>query len=443
LFHVKQHPRRRIDDQTLPADGLAYAQLNAAHVVAVVLAGGNAAECFEHMRQAHPEWSDAARGAIRDLAWSALRDHGRGDAILHRLTRKPLPRQVHALLLVALSRIRRRPEQSHTVVDQAVDAAIRLAPGFRGVVNGILRNALRHSDEFDAALANDLVACHAYPHWWIERVRCQYPAGWQAILAAGNEHPPMSLRVNRRKISVDAYSDMLASIGIGARRLENGALLLARALPASRLPGFDGGLVSIQDAGAQWAALWLEAREGERVLDACAAPGGKTAHLLELVDIDLTALELDPVRAGRIRANLARLGLEGEVKVADCIDRAAWWDGRPFDRIMADVPCSGSGAVRRHPDIKWLRRESDIGHFAARQAQIIDALWPTLAPGGTMLYVTCSMFDEENHCQIERFLARHPDAKRGMLQGREPCFLTLLLSTDHDGFFFACLEKRG
>jgi 16S rRNA (cytosine967-C5)-methyltransferase len=326
-------------------------------------------------------------------------------------------------------------------VDQAVTAATFLAPGLKGVVNGVLRNAIRRADEFTVAREKNLVAYHTYPEWWIKRVRAQHPADWQAMLAIGNEHPPMSLRINRRKISLDHYFDTLAAADISVQRLPNDALRLEHPLPVSRLPGFADGLVSVQDAGAQWAAPWLAPRDGERVLDACAAPGGKSAHLLEFADIELTALELDPGRAQRIRDNLTRLGLKAEIKIADCSDLKSWWDGRPFVRILADLPCSGSGVVRRHPDIKWLRREKDIAKFATQQTQILDALWSTLAPHGTMLYVTCSIFDEENRQQIERFLARHPDAKLLAHPGHAP--RPLLPTPDHDGFFYAQLEKCG
>ncbi|PKO56385.1 MAG: 16S rRNA (cytosine(967)-C(5))-methyltransferase RsmB, partial [Betaproteobacteria bacterium HGW-Betaproteobacteria-19] len=366
--------------------------------------------------------------------------YGRGDVVLERFLHKPLPAYVHALLLVALHRLEQRPGQAHTLVDQTVEAAAVDAPNLKGVVNGVLRNVLREAVSIDALRQQDPVARHAYPQWWITRVRKDHPQDWEAVLAAGNLHPPMSLRVNRRRAT---SADVLASLaegGIAARELENGALLLDRPVPVSRLPGFAEGRLSVQDAGAQWAASLLEVADGQRVLDACSAPGGKAAHLLEFADIDLTALELDPQRAARVRSNLDRLGLEARIKVADCRQLDQWWDGRPFDRILADVPCSASGVVRRHPDIKWLRRSEDIVRFAAQQAEILDALWHTLAPGGTMLYVTCSVFEEENRDQIERFRARHPDAA---LDATEACDARPLLPTaDHDGFFYARLRKH-
>ncbi|PLX72598.1 MAG: 16S rRNA (cytosine(967)-C(5))-methyltransferase RsmB [Azoarcus sp.] len=363
------------------------------------------------MLSANPSWPDATRGAVRDLSWSTLREFGRGDAVLRHYLHKPLPTYLHALLLVALYRLEQRPAQSHTLVDQAVEAAAAEVPALKGVINGVLRNVLRETMKLEGWRDADIEARYACPQWWIERVRYDHPADWEAILQAGNLHPPMSLRVNARRASGEDVSAALEKAGIPARKLENGAILLAHPVPVQRLPGFAEGLVSVQDAGAQWAAQWLGAVDGERVLDACAAPGGKSAHLLERADIDLT----------------------------DCRRLNTWWDGEPFDRILADVPCSASGVVRRHPDIKWLRRNEDIPRFAAQQAEILDALWQTLAPGGTMLYVTCSVFDEENRRQIDAFLARHPDAETHAIDASDS--RSLPPTADHDGFYYARLRK--
>ena len=402
--------------------------------------GGNLTEAYERMQAAHPEWAEATRGAVRDLAWTTLREFRRGGVVLDRLLNTPPATVIHALLLVALTRLRQRPEQPHTVVDQAVQAAAALMPGLKNMVNGVLRNALRQRDQWLEWEQRDPEARYGFPAWWIQRVKNAHPSAWEAALQAGNERPPMAVRVNVRRASIEQLEAELAAAGCATRRLDNDALLLERALPVARLPGYAEGRVSVQDAGAQWAARLLDPQPGERVLDACAAPGGKAAHLLERADLQLLALELDPVRARRIEHNLPRLGLYAEVKVADCRDRAKWWDGRPFDRILADVPCSASGVVRRHPDIKWLRRDTDIVQFAAQQAQILDALWHALAVGGTMLYVTCSVFDEENAGQIARFCARHTDAQRLSIQGR-PDF-QLLPNGEHDGFYYALLRKQ-
>ena len=405
-----------------------------------MLEGGNLTEAYERMQAAHPEWAEATRGAVRDLAWTTLREFRRGGVVLDRLLNTPPATIIHALLLVALTRLRQRPEQPHTVVDQAVQAAAALMPGLKNMVNGVLRNALRQRDQWLEWEQRDPEARYGFPAWWIQRVKNAHPSAWEAALQAGNERPPMAVRVNVRRASIEQLEAELAAAGCASRRLDNDAILLERALPVARLPGYAEGRVSVQDAGAQWAARLLDPQPGERVLDACAAPGGKAAHLLERADLQLLALELDPVRARRIEHNLTRLGLHAEVKVADCRDRAKWWDGRPFDRILADVPCSASGVVRRHPDIKWLRRDTDIVQFAAQQAQILDALWHALAVGGTMLYVTCSVFDEENAGQIARFCARHTDAQRLSIQGR-PDF-QLLPNAEHDGFYYALLRKQ-
>ncbi|HEX8962999.1 MAG TPA: 16S rRNA (cytosine(967)-C(5))-methyltransferase RsmB, partial [Rhodocyclaceae bacterium] len=342
-------------------------------------------------------------------------------------------------------RLDQRPEDAHTTVDQAVQAAAGIAHGkFKGLVNGVLRNFLRRRDELEAAAAGDDVARWRHPRWWLDALAGAYPADWPAIAAAANGHPPMCLRVNRRHGDAAAYLAALQAEGIGGRVLDGAAVLLDAPVGVERLPGFAAGRVSVQDWGAQQAAHLLDAAPGMRVLDACAAPGGKTSHLLETADVELLALEADAARAARIDENLGRLGLAAAVKVADCRRLSDWWDGRPFDRILADVPCSASGVVRRHPDIKWLRRPADVDNFARTQAEILDALWQVLAPGGRMLYCTCSVFPQENARQIADFAVRHPDAVRlptppgGNHEQRE---WQLLPDPEHDGFFYARLEK--
>ncbi|NMF87952.1 16S rRNA (cytosine(967)-C(5))-methyltransferase RsmB [Aromatoleum petrolei] len=424
----------------MPADSLAFSFSRAAELVEAVLGGANLTEVFEAMLARHADWSDATRGAVRDLAWGTLRDYGRGDAVLRCLLHKPLPEAIHALLLVALHRLETRPEQAHTVVNQAVEAAAAMMAPLKGVVNAVLRNRQRNAAELDAELGADQAAYYRHPPWWVERLRASFPQDWEAALAAGNERPPMGLRINRLRGGVDAYARELEELGFACRRLANDALVLAKPVAVAALPGFAEGRVSVQDGGAQWAARWLDLVPGQRVLDACAAPGGKSAHILETAAVELLSLELDPVRSRRIADNFARLGLTGEVRTVDCRAVAKWWDGRPFDRILADVPCSASGVARRHPDIKWLRRADDIGRFAAQQAEILDALWPTLMPGGKLLYVTCSVFDEENTRQVARFCARHPDALRIDIDGRPES--QLLPDADHDGFYYALLAKR-
>lgn len=380
----------------------------------------------------------AIRPAALDLAYTTLRDCGRGDFLLGRLLERPLKdKPARALLLVALARLERKPEDAHTLVDQAVSAA---AKPFKGLVNAVLRNFLRQRDVLLSAADADPVAHWRHPKWWLDKLAATYPGQWQTIAAAGNSHPPLCLRINKRHPADTGFLQELAAAGIGAHALDATAILLDKPVPVERIPGFREGRVSIQDWGAQRAAPLLDARDGMRVLDACAAPGGKAAHLLELADLDLTALELDPSRARRITENIERLGLHAAVRVADASQPADWWDGLPFDRILADVPCSASGVARRHPDIKWLRRPEDVAGFARTQAAILDALWPCLAPGGKMLYCTCSVFREENAGQVDAFLARHAEARRIPIAGSEG--LELLPCEAHDGFYYALLTKE-
>ncbi|MBL8473255.1 MAG: 16S rRNA (cytosine(967)-C(5))-methyltransferase RsmB [Rhodocyclaceae bacterium] len=405
----------------------------AAETVAAVLGGRTLDEALT----ADP----ALRGAQRELASAALRAYGRGDAALAQLMpAPPRPALLRALLLVALARLAARPAEAHTVVNEAVAAARQLAGGrAHGLVNGVLRNYLRRAADIEAALNADPVCRHGLPGWWLEALQADHPQHWTAICAAANEHPPMCLRVNRRRCTVDEYAGLLAAQGMAARQVGVEALLLERPLGVDRLPNFAAGWVSVQDAGAQHAAHLLDLAPGQRVLDACAAPGGKSAHILELADVDLLALDASPERAARMAPNFARLGVQARIAVADCRKTEAWWDGRPYDRILADVPCTASGVVRRHPDAKWLRRRSDTTRFAQTQHAILASLWNLLAPGGKLLYATCSVFAEENVKQIQSFTSAHPDCR--ILPINDQPSLQLLPAPAHDGFFYALLSR--
>jgi 16S rRNA (cytosine967-C5)-methyltransferase len=408
----------------------------ASRVVARVLGGASLTAALDE------DPRGPARPAVQDLAYGTLRDYGAPQAILAALARKRIPdRAVHALLLCALHALRHERRAPHTIVDETVTACSGIGHGTaRGFANALLRNYLRRREELEAAVRGSEAARFGYPAWWIERVRRAYPQEWQAVLAAGNERPVMTLRVNRRKLTVDAYLAKLAAHAMDAQRAGEYAVRLSRPCAVAALPGFAAGEVSVQDAGAQLAAPLVGARDGMRVLDACAAPGGKTAHLLELADLDLLALDRDAKRVPRIAATLGRLGLAAQVRAADAGEPQAWWDGRPFDRVLLDVPCSASGVVRRHPDIKWLRREADLAGFAREQSRLLAALWRVLAAGGKLLYATCSVFPEENDAVIDAFLARHDDARRLPLP--DPGGGQLLPATEHDGFFYALLGKR-
>lgn len=417
----------------------------AALTVAQVLAGRNLNQVLQKEVARHPKLTPQQHAQLKDLSYGTLRHYGLLRAILGALLQKPLQDEnIRCLLLVALYQLAYTQAQSHAVVDHAVRVTVQ---GFRktsakGLVNAILRNFLRRRDTLLAeAAASDEEARHGHPQWWIDKLRLQYPQNWEEILYQGNRHPPMALRVNRRQDSVEAYLERLSLGGMAGRVLGQDGILLEQPVGVERLPGFSSGHVSVQDGGAQLAASLLDVRDGMRVLDACSAPGGKTAHLLERADLELTALDHDGKRLQKVEQNLLRLGLKAKCLVGDAAEPSKWWDGKPYQRILADVPCSASGVARRHADIKWLRREADIAQFAAQQADILDALWLCLEQGGKLLYVTCSVFAEENSRQVAAFLQRHADAGLQPLTGQTEQDLQLLPDQEHDGFYYALLTK--
>jgi 16S rRNA (cytosine967-C5)-methyltransferase len=419
--------------------GLAPALRDAARMVAQVAAGGSLADQWS----AHDEGAlQSPRAALLDLTHGTLRRYGRVQAIVATLSRRgPPDAVVQALLWCSLYAMESGRYADYTVVDQAVRACGLLERWTaKGYVNGLLRTWLRERPAAEARIRHDAEALHQHPAWWIEIVRSAYPDAWQEVLAAGNSHPPMTLRVNRRRVEVGAYAERLIAAGIKAQALGGDALLLERPVPVERLPGFAAGDVSVQDAGAQRAAGLLDLAPGQRTLDACAAPGGKAAHMLERARVALTALDADPVRCERLGRNLQRLSLQATVRVGDCTRPDTWWDGQPFERILADVPCTASGVARRHPDVKWLRRSTDAAAFAARQALILGALWRVLAPGGKLLYVTCSVFPQENDDVVGAFVAQAPHARPLPLPDGLPS--QLLPGAQHDGFYYALIRKE-
>ncbi|MDO8314308.1 MAG: 16S rRNA (cytosine(967)-C(5))-methyltransferase RsmB [Rugosibacter sp.] len=435
-------------DQPSRSAPLAAALLGATDLLAAVISGRTLDAALAETALSATPPTGPLRAAVMDLAYSTLRSFGRGDFLLAQLMAKPLTDiHVRCLLLVTLNRLETRPEHAYAIVDQAVTAASHLAAGnFKGLVNGVLRNFLRRQDELLARAKANPVSHYQHPAWWITRLKKDHPHHWQTILAASNTHPPMTLRVNLRRITSADFSAQLTAAGLTAHAVGEAAWRLDKPVPIEQIPGFREGLCSVQDAGAQRAALLLDVHPGQRVLDACAAPGGKAAHLLERLPeaagLHLLALDADPARAARITENFVRLGLcsnHVRVRTGDAGLPATWWDGQPFDRILADVPCTASGVVRRHPDAKWLRRVSDIDRFTATQIRILDAIWRTLASGGKMLYATCSLFAAENEAQVAAFIGRHADALRLTIAGAP--HLQLLPNAAHDGFFYALLQK--
>jgi 16S rRNA (cytosine967-C5)-methyltransferase len=413
------------------------------------------------------------RPGVQALTFHALRCLGTTSALVGALAEQAPPPFTHALLCAALALLRpgagatpgdNTPVyDAFTVVDQAVDAA-RAQPATArqaGMVNACLRRYLREAEALHSQVDADWEARYNHPAWWVKRVRRDHPQQWQAILAASQHSAPLVLRVNVTHIPRDAYLARLADEGLSAQAVGLSGVVLEQPVPVEGLPGYAEGWFSVQDTAAQWAAplvldgLSAPADRPLRVLDACAAPGGKTAHLLEHahalgLSIDVLALEVDARRSARISENLQRLRLNGaaRVKVADAAQPAAWWDGRPFDAVLLDAPCSASGIVRRHPDVRWLRRESDVPALVDTQRRILESLWPTLAPGGRLVYCTCSVFKAEGQAQVDSFLSRHT----GVLGCAAPGHLLPIAAAvgtalpdnppgGNDGFFYAVLDK--
>lgn len=471
---------------------------HAAGAVAAVRRGSSLADVL-------PRVPEPLRPGVQALTFQALRRLGGALEARARLVPKTPPPAVDALLLTALALLwpgspeapdDGPPYAEHTLVDQAVAATRERAPAAAGFVNAVLRRFLREREGCVAAAGHTPLGAWNHPAWWVERLRQDWPLHWQTLLREANRRPPLTLRVNARRGSAKQYVEHLAQHGIAAQplpplraafeALESHAVWLPQPRPVQQLPGFAEGEVSVQDAAAQLAApLLLGAGNGEagaaalpprlpagaRVLDACAAPGGKTAHLLELAaDIDLLAIDVDALRLARVHENLSRLQLAGSAQVkvvaGDARRPAAWWDGRPFDAVLLDAPCTASGIVRRHPDVRWLRRPADIATLAQVQAQMLAALWPLLAPGGRLLYASCSIFKAEGEQQIDAFLQRlGPGAARLWpgspghllpLADNEPAresgapamsaptawpSLSRPSGAAHDGFFYALIEK--
>ncbi|MET0682232.1 MAG: 16S rRNA (cytosine(967)-C(5))-methyltransferase RsmB [Casimicrobiaceae bacterium] len=394
------------------------------------------------------------RAHVQELAYGTLRHWGRLDALVRSLATKPIADpSLRCLVAVAIYQLLHTRAPSFAVVDHAVNAAAILArPAAKALVNALLRRFMREREALEEAVVSDPVARWSHPRWWVERVQREFPADWQDVLASGNAQAPLALRVNDHVATRDALLTEFAAAGVNATPAGDAGILVEPAMSVRALPGFDRGAFSVQDLGAQLAAPLLQPLPGQRVLDACAAPGGKATHLLDLAEVHLIALDRDEDRLPRVRENLLRLKLgdrDVEVVAGDAGAPEAWWDGRPFDRILADVPCTATGVVRRHPDVKWLRREADVESFARQQTRLLDALWICLAHGGLMLYATCSIFEAENEAQIAAFVARHTDALRETLTFRPEVarhgaqLLPSLPGASHnqDGYFYALLRK--
>ncbi len=411
-------------------------------VLGQVLGGRNLNQVLSEALAGDRGLTPQQRGAIQDISYGTLRHLGQLEYILQALLQKSLKDQrIRQLLLLALYQLQYTRAAPHAVVDHAVKTARNLNAATGGLVNAILRNFLRQQQSLLERAAQTDDGRYSFPRWWIAKVRAQYGDMAETVLAAGNQHPPMTLRVNRKKMTTEQYLQLLQAEAIQARLIEPGAVQLESAIAVEKLPGFSEGLFSVQDAGAQYAALLLDLEDGMRVLDACAAPGGKTTHMLELADIDLQALDKDDLRLLRVRENVKRLGLHANILQGDAAVPEGWWDGKRYQRILADVPCSASGVVKRHPDIKWLRREQDVSGFALQQLQILETLWQLLEEGGKILYATCSVFREENQDVVQAFMRGHDNALQLPLHISDMIDGQILPNDQHDGFFYALIQK--
>jgi 16S rRNA (cytosine967-C5)-methyltransferase len=429
----------------LKNDSLAFSLLGAARALSLVRNGTALPQALTRVATALQP-SAQSRGAIQDIAYRTMRQRGRADALVQAMTSKPpQPALLLALLECALTLLDTGDSdgayEPYTVVDQAVTAASAEpeVAHARGMVNAVLRRFLRERDGLGRQLAGNQEAQWNYPAWWIDAARSAYPGQWQALLAAGNALPPLTLRINCRKTDMSAYLALLNAHGMAARQVGPTAVRLLQPVPVQRIPGFEDGLASVQDAAAQMAAPLLDLQDGMRVLDACAAPGGKSGHLLECADVELLALDQDGQRLQRVADNLQRLQLQAGLQQGDAAS-TAWWDGKPFDRILADVPCTASGIVRRHPDIRWLRRKGDAAQLAVMSAHILDSLWQMLAPGGKLLFVTCSVWPQESEGQAAAFAVRQ-QAPRLPAPGQ--LLPVADEHSDHDGLFYALFQKPG
>ena len=436
-----------------PATATADVRALAATVLSRVLVQGQSlGEALPAVRASMDDPRAAA--LLQELCFGTLRWYYRLDALLQRLLDKPLRSRdadIRCLILAGLYQIEYLDLPQRVAVHETVQAVQALGKDWaRGLVNAVLRNFQRRHDELLQTIAGNEAAQHAHPDWMIERLRRDWPDDWAVILAANNARPPFTLRINRQRLTRNEYRDLLSEKSLNAMPVAHAAqaLRLEKPVPVSTLPGFGRGDVSVQDAAAQLAAGLLQLSPGQHVLDACAAPGGKTAQILETEPaVELTALDIDPDRLQRIESNLQRLSLHAKLLAGDATQPDVWWDGDSYDRILLDVPCSASGVIRRHPDIKVLRRAGDLDALTGRQAAILDAMWPLLAPGGMLLYCTCSVFTAENSDRVGDFLARHSDAGEvgiaaawghGCTHGRQ----IFPGENQMDGFYFACLRKN-
>ena len=419
-------------------------QRYAAIIIDKILGGTNLDIAFENVFRDVKGLEHKSQ--TKALTYGALRYMGQSKYLIESLVRKKIEnRLVESLIHVALFQLSFESHSDFTIVDQAVEATKKIDLRKSNFVNAVLRNFLRNKDALTKRFLEQEEGQFNYPTWWIQKVKKQYKSDWENILNIGNEHPPMTIRVNKRKIIMKEFEQLLKKKEISFIALANEGLILKDTNNVKEIPGFDDGLFSVQDFGAQLASALLDLKNNYLVLDACAAPGGKTTSMLENSNINLIALEKSTHRARKIIENLKRLKLEATVITKPLDNKNNWWNKKQFDRILLDVPCSASGIVRRHVDMKWLRRFSDIEKFADMQLDLLNNAWPLLKPRGKLLYVTCSIFKEENEEVISKFCNIKQDVKRGEIKfpkNIQHVKNQLVPSKDHDGLYYAILEKK-
>ena len=422
-----------------------HSQWLAAMIVEQVLLGRNLDKSFQLVLT---KYSNEAENLpqIKDMTYGAIRDLGKSKFYINKLVKNKIENLcLESLLHIVLFQINHSRSNDFTLVNQAVDAAKKIDHKKSSFINAVLRNFLRNKVNLEKELKEDESAVYSYPKWWIEKVKKQYPKDWQDILNIGNQRPPLALRINLQKLKINEYSITLDEEGIEHSLVSDECLIIKKPLDVNKIPGFLDGKVSVQDLGAQLAAHIIELKNNQKVLDACSAPGGKACHMLEIKKIQLTAIESNKQRTTKIIDNIKRQGFTAKILNKKIDNKNEWWDKQYFDRILLDVPCSASGIVRRHVDIKWLRRINDFQNFADNQLTLLRAAWPMLKEGGKLLYVTCSIFEEENRDVIEEF-------KKGLSNVSEinikfPSNIAhiknqVLPSDNHDGLFYALLQKN-
>ena len=422
-----------------------YSQWVSAMIVEQVLMGKNLDKSFKLiLKKYNNEIENIPQ--IKDMVYGAIRDLGKSYFYINKLVKNKIEnRCLESLLHVVFFQINNSRSNDFTLVNQAVDAAKRIDHKKSSFINAVLRNFLRNKNNLQKQLKNNESAMYSYPNWWIEKVKEQYPKNWKMILDIGNQHPPQALRINLRKIGVKEYSRLLNENDIDYKLVGGECLIINKPMEVSKIPGFLDGKISIQDFGAQLAAHIIDLKKNQRVLDACSAPGGKACHMLELNLIQLLAIESDKQRTIKIHENIERLGLEAKIINEKLSQKNDWWDKKLFDRILLDVPCSASGIVRRHVDIKWLRRQSDFKKFGDNQLNLLRAAWPMLKNNGKLLYVTCSIFEEENKDIIEKFKQESSDAVELKIDFPENIAYInnqIIPSDNHDGLYYALIKKN-